>query len=330
MVTYYLDPILVKVTPSKILYDEHRKVILTIPDYETIMLPLLRLAQDEIEHSSKDAIENLSEYFKLTREEKNKLYETKKVSIFYDRTHWALTYLKHANLVERTRRGFFKITQRGKHVLIQNPDKITDNFLRQFPEFLEFQTAKKIKKQSADVELFSNKTPWELLEENYKKVTEQLASDLLTNVKNSTPEFFERLVVELLVSMGYGGSIKDAGRAVGKTGDEGIDGIIKEDILGLDSIYIQAKKWNGTIGRPDIQKFAGALQGQRAKKGIFISTGQFSNEAMEYVSKLDSKIVLVDGVRLTEYMIDNNLGVTLEKAFLLKKLDLDYFQQQVE
>jgi len=295
------------------------------------MLPLLKFAEDGIEHSGKDAIAELSKYFELTEQEKNKLYETKKVSIFYDRTHWALTYLKHAGLVIGTRRGFFKITERGKEVLKQNPGKITDSFLRQFPEFIEFQTVKKIKKDSGDsLEVISHKTPWELLEHNYKTVTEQLASDLLNNVKNSSPEFFERLVIELLVSMGYGGSIKDAGQAVGRTGDEGIDGIIKEDFLGLDSIYIQAKKWNGTIGRPDIQKFAGALQGQRAKKGIFISTGQFSNDAIEYVSKLDSKIVLIDGNQLTEYMIDNNIGVTLEKSYILKKLDSDYFQEQVD
>jgi restriction system protein len=295
------------------------------------MLPLLRFAEDGIEHSSKEAVVELSKYFELTEDEKNRLYETKKVSIFYDRTHWALTYLKHANLVEGTRRGFFKITGRGKQVLKQELDKITDNFLRQFPEFLEFQTAKKIKKDTGDnLQVTSHKTPWELFEENYKAVTEQLAINLLNNVKNSSPEFFERLVVELLVSMGYGGSIKDAGRAVGRTGDEGIDGIIKEDVLGLDSIYIQAKKWNGTIGRPDIQKFAGALQGQRAKKGIFISTGNFSNDAIEYVSKLDSKIVLIDGNQLTEYMIDNNIGVTLEKSYLVKKLDSDYFEEQVD
>ena len=164
----------------------------------------------------------------------------------------------------------------------------------------------------------ANRTPLELLEESYKIVTDELANELLINIKNSNPAFFERLVVELLVAMGYCGSISEAGKAIGRSGDEGIDGIIKEDILGLDLIYIQAKKWNGIIGRPEIQKFAGALQGQRAKKGIFITTGNFSNEAKEFVSKIETKIVLIDGNQLSEYMIDKNIGVTLEKSYLLK------------
>jgi restriction system protein len=170
-----------------------------------------------------------------------------------------------------------------------------------------------------------NATPWELLESSYKIIQEELGIQLLNQVKKCTSEFFERLVVQLLVEMGYGGSIEEAGQAIGRQGDEGIDGVIKEDVLGLDVLYIQAKKWDGTIGRPDIQKFAGALQGQRAKKGIFITTGNFSKEAQEYTNKIDSKIVLIDGKQLTEYMIDKNIGVTLEKSYFIKKLDQDYF-----
>ena len=170
-----------------------------------------------------------------------------------------------------------------------------------------------------------NKTPEEIVEDGYRLIRENLVREILENVKKSSPVFFERLVVELLVAMGYGGSIKEAGRAIGKTGDEGIDGIIKEDILGLDAIYIQAKKWDGTIGRPEIQKFAGALQGQRAKKGIFITTGNFSHDAKEYVSKIDSKIVLIDGNQLGEYLIDN-IGITTEKTYQIKKVNSDYFE----
>ena len=257
-----------------------------IPDYESIMLPLLEFAADGIEHSSKEAIEKLSQIFKLTDEEKTKLYATKKVAIFYDRAHWALSYLKHASILEGTKRGFFKITQRGQDVLNQAPQKIDDKLLRQYPEFLEFERGSKGNEKHELVErqiVHSNKTPIEVLEENYKIIMDELANELLMNVRNSNPTFFERLVVELLVAMGYGGSIKEAGEAVGRTGDEGIDGIIKEDVLGLDLIYIQAKRWDGIIGRPEIQKFAGALQGQRAKKGIFITTGNFSSEAKEYV-----------------------------------------------
>ena len=305
-----------------------------IPDYETIMLPLLKFASDASEHSSKEAIESLSHYFKLTSEEKNKLYLTKNVSIFYDRTHWALTYLKHAGLLIATRRGFFKITERGKQVLTQNPIKIDDRYLKQFPEFVDFQ---KVKRKDENLESKGNEfttnlnaTPWELLEESYKTIQEELGIQLLSQVKKCTPEFFERLVVKLLVEMGYGGSIEEAGLAIGRQGDEGIDGIIKEDVLGLDVLYIQAKKWDATIGRPEIQKFAGALQGQRAKKGIFITTGNFSKEAIEYTYKIDSKIVLIDGKQLTEYMIDKNIRVTLEESYFIKKLDQDYFQETIE
>jgi restriction system protein len=296
-----------------------------IPDYETIMSPLLKLSYDNKEHSAKEAIESLSNYFKLTEEEKNKLYLTKKVSIFYDRTHWGLTYLKKAGLLVGTRRGFFKITERGKQVLAQNPAKIDDKFLKQFPEFIEFQKgkSKESKQESKENEsiIQENATPWELLESSYKTIRDDLGNQLLNQVKKCSPSFFERLVVELLVEMGYGGSIEEAGSAIGRQGDEGIDGVIKEDVLGLDVLYIQAKKWDATIGRPEIQKFAGALQGQRAKKGIFITTGNFSKDAKEYTYKINSKIVLIDGKQLIEYMIDKNIGVTLEKSYFIKKLD---------
>jgi restriction system protein len=295
------------------------------------MLPLLKFAGDGKEHSSKETVHALSQVFNLMDEEKTKLYETKKVSIFYDRVHWALTYLKHANLISGTRWGFFKITDRGQKILLENIDKIDDKFLAQFPEFQDFQGAGRNRKDKQEYlekrTDFSNRTPLELLEESHKIISNELANDLLNNVKSSTPTFFERLVVELLVAMGYGGSIVEAGKAIGRSGDEGIDGIIKEDVLGLDQIYVQAKKWEGTVSRPDIQKFAGALQGQRARKGIFITTGTFSGEAREYVSKIDSKIVLIDGNELSDYMINNNIGVTLEKPYLLKKIDQDYFEE---
>lgn len=194
--------------------------------------------------------------------------------------------------------------------------------MKQFPEFNDFLNKSREDKEENDTESrkeyredIINKTPEEIVEDGYRLIRENLVREILENVKKSSPVFFERLVVELLVAMGYGGSIKEAGRAIGKTGDEGIDGIIKEDILGLDAIYIQAKKWDGTIGRPEIQKFAGALQGQRAKKGIFITTGNFSHDAKEYVSKIDSKIVLIDGNQLGEYLIDNNIGITTEKTY---------------
>lgn len=296
------------------------------------MLPLLKLSSDGLEHSSKQSIEKLSDELKLTKEEKETLYPTKGGPVFYDRVHWALSYLKNAGLIDGTRRGFFKITQRGVSVLKQEPIDIDVKFLKQFPEFNDFLNRSREDKdeydshRKIDREGIIGKTPEEIMEDGYHLIRENLIRELLENVKKSSPIFFERLVVELLVAMGYGGSIKEAGLAIGKTGDEGIDGIIKEDILGLDAIYIQAKKWDGTIGRPEIQKFAGALQGQRAKKGIFMTTGNFSQDAKEYISKIDSKIVLVDGIQLGEYLIDNNIGITTEKTYQIKKINSDYFE----
>ena len=235
-----------------------------------------------------------------------------------------------------TRRGFFKITGTGRDVLKQSPEDVNAKFLKQFPEFNDFLNISKEDKEEMDPqskkeyrEDIINKTPEEIVDDGYQLIRENLVREILENVKKSSPVFFERLVVELLVAMGYGGSIKEAGRAIGKTGDEGIDGIIKEDILGLDAIYIQAKKWDGTIGRPEIQKFAGALQGQRAKKGIFITTGNFSNDAKEYISKIDSKIVLVDGNQLGDYLIDNNIGIMIEKTYQIKKVNSDYFEEAI-
>jgi restriction system protein len=308
--------------------------ILTIPDYQSIMLPLLKLSSDGLEHSSRQTVDRLANELRLTKEEKETIYPTKKVSMFYDRVHWALSYLKNARLIEGTKRGFFKITERGVNVLKQNPEDINVRFLKQFPEFTDFLNRSRDEKEETNSQTkrehredITNKTPEEIMEDGYQLIRENLVREILENVKKSSPVFFERLVVELLVAMGYGGSIKEAGRAIGKVGDEGIDGIIKEDILGLDAIYIQAKKWEGTIGRPEIQKFAGALQGQRAKKGIFITTGNFSNDAKEYISKIDSKIVLVDGNQLGEYLIDNNIGITTEKTYQIKKVNSDYFEE---
>jgi restriction system protein len=213
-------------------------------------------------------------------------------------------------------------------VLSQNPSRIDIKLLEQFPEFVEFRGGgKKDKEAPAGIEVEANghQTPEELLEYGYQKIRQDLAQEVLNRVKASSPSFFERLVVELLVRMGYGGSRKDAGEVVGKSGDEGIDGIIKEDRLGLDVIYIQAKKWEGTVSRPEIQKFAGALQGQRAKKGIFITTSSFTNEAIEFASRIDSKIVLIDGKQLAQLMIDHDVGVSKVSSYEIKKIDFDYF-----
>jgi restriction system protein len=301
---------------------------MAIPDYQTIMLPLLRLAGDRQEHIFRKAVDTLANEFNLTDEERRELLPSGQQEIFSNRVGWARTYMKKAGLLESPRRGRLKITQRGLDILAQNPPKINVTFLDQFKEFQEFRTLKHEKTILKEkVEIETETTPEEALENAYQNLRGDLTHDLLQQNKDSPPSLFEKVVVELLVRMGYGGSRKDAGKAIGKSSDEGIDGIIKEDRLGLDIIYIQAKRWENTVGRPEIQKFAGALQGQRAKKGIFITTSNFSREAYEYSSKIDTKIVLIDGEQLTQYMIDNNIGVTPISNYEIKRIDSDYFNE---
>ena len=307
-----------------------RKVPMSIPDFQSMMLPLLKSANDQQEHTLHASIEELGKYYQLTDSEREELLPSGRQATFDNRVSWATTHLKHAGLLESTRRGYFKISQTGVKVLQQNPSRIDMKFLSQFPEYLLFAKASKKEKNGVEevgLEIVSKQTPTELLEEGYQSIRQELIQDMLSQVKSCSPSFFENLVVELLVKMGYGGSRKDAGNAVGKSGDEGIDGTIKEDRLGLDIIYIQAKKWEGVVSRPEIQKFAGALQGQRAKKGIFITTSYFSGEAYRYVEYIDSKIVLIDGKMLAELMIDNDIGVSKVTTYEIKRIDTDYFTE---
>jgi restriction system protein len=211
-------------------------------------------------------------------------------------------------------------------VLKDNPSKIDMRFLQQFPEFVDFrESQRKPSVGREEPEPIGGRTPEEILEDAFQEIRDDLAADLLENFKNCSPAFFERLVVELLVKMGYGGSRKEAARAVGQVGDGGIDGIIDEDRLGLDAIYIQAKRWDNVVGRPEIQKFVGALMGKRARKGIFISTSNFSPEAISYVSGIDFKVVLIDGKRLADLMIDYDIGITEVTSYKLQRIDSDFF-----
>lgn len=307
---------------------------MAIPDYQSIMLPLLQLAATDPnkDFALREAVSLLAANFKLTDEELQELLPSGKQATFVNRVGWASTYLKKAGLLESNKRGFFKLAERGANVLAQNPSTINVQYLKQFPEFLEFQAARSAQEEGAasDSNSTDSLTPEESLEIEYQKIRENLASQLLDRIKQSSPNFFERLVVELLVKMGYGGSRSDAGRAVGKSNDGGIDGIIKEDKLGLDVIYIQAKRWDeNTVGRPDVQQFAGALQGQRASKGIFLTTSKFSNEAQDYVSKIGSKIVLINGEQLAQLMIDHNVGVSVSTSYEIKRIDSDYFSEEI-
>lgn len=304
---------------------------MAIPDYQTIMLPLLRLAGDKKEHKISDLVETLAQQFNLQEEERKELLPSGQTFVFGSRVGWARTYLKKAGLLDSQKRATIIITDRGLNVLKQNPSQIDVKFLKQFPEFIEFQSIKKDEDISANViEGSQTQTPEEILENAYQGIRKSLAEEIRKKIIELSPTFFERLVVELLVKMGYGGSIKDAGKAIGKSGDEGIDGTIKEDKLGLDIIYIQAKRWQigNVVGRPELHKFVGALAGQGAKKGIFITTSNFTKEAIEYTPKNETKIVLIDGQQLAQLMIDYNLGVTTQHTYEVKKIDNDYFGEE--
>lgn len=293
-----------------------------VPNYQSIMLPLLKLAGDGEDHLMRDAFEELAEDFGLTEDDRRELLPSGTQTVWENRVGWARTYLKKAGLVEYKKRGSFTITNIGQDVLDSKPSKIDNKYLMKFPDFVEFKT------KSKDPITDPENTPEEILESSYQKLRDDLAQDLLNQVKNSSPQFFEKLVIDLLLKMGYGGSRKDAGEALGKSGDGGIDGIIKEDRLGLDVIYLQAKRWENTVPRPEIQKFAGALQGQQAKKGVFITTSSFSEGAKDYANIIDSKVVLIDGDRLTQLMIDFNIGVSKITSYEVKRMDTDYFSEE--
>ena len=310
-----------------------------IPDYQTLMLPLLRLAGDAQEHRFRDAIEQLASEFSLTNEERGTMLPSGSALLFDNRVGWARTYLKQAALLDSPKRGIFRITPRGLELLARNPNRIDNSTLEQFPEYLAFKLRRNEERPNGAVSpaasiviqapqgvASSDSTPEELFSQAYQRLRGNLEAELLEQVKATSPAFFERLVIDLLVAMGYGGSRQDAGRAIGRSGDGGIDGIIKEDKLGLDVIYVQAKRWEGTVGRPEIQKFAGALQGQRANKGVFITTSCFSREAEEYAEVISSKIILITGNQLSKLMVDYNVGVSPISKYELKRIDSDYFE----
>ncbi len=298
-----------------------------IPDFQSVMRPLLELASDGKEHSLAEAREKLGETFRLTEEEKKALLPSGKQATFTNRVAWARVYLGQAGALESPKRGYLRMTERGRQLLKDVPERITIRDLERFPEFHKFRSGPKQQEQAGPGGV-EQQTPEETLEDAYQKLRGDLAIDLISRVKDGSAEFFEQLVVELLLRMGYGGSRKEAGEAIGKAGDEGIDGIIHEDRLGLDAIYIQAKKWEGTVGRPEIQKFVGALHGKRAKKGVFITTSSFSADAKEYVEKIDPKVVLIDGHHLANLMIDFNVGVTPVTSYETKRIDSDYFGEE--
>jgi restriction system protein len=302
---------------------------MAIPDFQSLMLPLLKLLADKQEHAMREVTALLSDQFHLTEDDRNLSSAVSGQGVMYNRTAWAKTYLKKAGLIEQPRRGFFKISTAGEKVLEAPPSLINIKFLEQFPEFSAKDSLESVDQpQIALISETPVSTPEELIEGGARTIRKELAGEILQRVKGCSPSFFERLVVELLVQMGYGGTRQDAGRAIGRSGDEGIDGVIHEDRLGLDVIYLQAKRWEGVVGRPEIQKFVGALQGQRAKKGVFITTSDFTKEAVEYVRHIDNKVVLINGGLLASLMIDHSVGVSLAATYEIKKIDSDYFLEE--
>jgi len=304
---------------------------MSIPDYETLMLPLLRIAgeADGREVSVVSAVEILADQFKLSEPDRRELLPSGGTFKFSSRVSWARTYLQKAGLLEAVRRGHFRITERGRDILRGKPARIDGELLSQFKEFREFQGKKRDRRiEPVDGSTDSAETPIESLASQYESLREALASEILERLKKSSPQFFERLVVLLLVRMGYGGSLKDAGTAVGRRGDGGIDGVIREDKLGLDNIYVQAKRWNDKpVGAPDIDQFAGALSKNKATKGIFITTSVFTKEALASIRDYSSRIVLVDGNQLVRHMIDYGVGVSVESTYEVKKIDSDFFDE---
>ncbi|HOH29789.1 MAG TPA: restriction endonuclease [Candidatus Hydrogenedentes bacterium] len=300
---------------------------MAIPDFQSIMLPLLRVFSDGREHPSQECILFLAEHYNLTEEERKIQLPSGKGILFNNRVAWGLAHMYKAGLLKRPKRAIYQITDRGCEALASGLDKITLKYLDQFPEHIAFRKPAEPQGHEASIisELVTADTPEEALESAHQELKETLASDIIQTIKQCSPEFFERLVVDVLVKMGYGGSRKEAGQAVGKSGDGGIDGIIKEDRLGLDIIYIQAKRWENVVGRPEIQKFAGALLGNHARKGILITSSYFSKDAIEYVTHIEGKIILIDGARLADLMIEHNVGTTTVATYEVKRLDSDYF-----
>lgn len=304
---------------------------MSVPTYQDFLLPLLQIAGDEQEHLLSQTLEFLANQFNLNEEDRKELLPSGRQTKLANRIGWAITYLKKAKLLESGKRGTFYISLRGKEVLETQPSSIDRSFLERFTEFKEFQNIRSSDDIKLDISIVEDidQTPEENFEISYQKLKKELSEKLLEQIKNCSPKFFEKLVVDLLLAMGYGGSRKDAGEAVGKSGDGGIDGIIKEDNLGLDLIYIQAKRWESSVGRPAVQAFAGSLEGMKARKGVMITTSQFTKEAKEYVKIIEKRIILIDGDKLTQLMIDFGVGVSEIQTYTLQKVDSDYFDEDI-
>jgi restriction system protein len=315
----------------------HRKCSkMPIPDYQSLMLPVLRLAGDRKEHPLAEFRQRIAADLQLSEPELAERLASDSQTVFASRVAWAIQYLKQAAAIEGVRRGVYKITDRGLSISKDNPAEVTLKILRQFPEFVRFE-GKTSESEMVSVSEPTNLrvvqtddvkfTPEESLENSYQLLHDALATEFLETIRNGTPAAFEKIVVDLLVAMGYGGSVEDAGKVVGKSGDGGIDGIIKQDKLGLDFLYVQAKRWKDVVGSPEVMKFSGSLTKKHANRGVFITTSWFSADALDYVREIQQRIILIDGRRLSSLMIEHNVSVAPAKTYTLKRMDQDYLRR---
>ncbi len=304
---------------------------MAVPDFQSLMMPLLRLSGDGVEHAFKDAVEAIAVEFKLTPEERHELLpSSSRTTLFYNRLAWAKTHMTMAGLLQAPRRGVFCITQRGRELLVRQLTRIDLKTLQQYPEYERARRgdAQASAESAVQVVAPSELTPEEAIERAHLSLRNDLARELLESIMQCSPAFFELLIIKLMIKMGYGGSREEAGKAVGRSGDGGIDGVINEDRLGLDAIYLQAKRWSNVVGRPEIQQFVGALAGQRANKGVFIATSRFTQDAKDYAANSQYKVVLIDGERLADLMIEHDLGVSVAATYQLKRIDSDFFSEE--
>lgn len=298
---------------------------MAVPDFQSMMLPLLEAIADGAEVSNSAVAEVIAARLDVSDSDRQLMLPSGQQAVFTNRVAWAKAYLKKAGLIQSPKRGTLQLTADGKKVLVEKPDRINIRYLRRFESFEKFRSVTTVSETPAAIGEAVTATPEELIETGYQSLRDELIVEIIEQVKRCSPQFFERLVVKLLVAMGYGGSLEDAAQVLGRSGDGGIDGTIKEDKLGLDVICIQAKRWEGTVGRPVVQAFAGSMEGFRARKGVLITTSNFSKEAEDYITRIERKIVLVDGQRLAELMIAHNVGATVMQTYEIKRVDSDFF-----
>jgi restriction system protein len=307
---------------------------MAIPDYQTLMLPVLKVAGDGQEHRISNVVNQLARDFGLTEEEQQQILPSGRQATFANRVGWAKTYLVQAGLLEATKRAHFKITDRGKKSLAEGPPRIDVEYLSQFAEFVQFKERGRLPGTEASTSVGEtpsvpqqSETPDELLRSTVKQIETALKKELLDRILAAPPAFFESLIVALLVAMGYGGSREEAGKIVGRSGDGGIDGVIDQDALGLDRVYVQAKRYvaENAVSEPEIRAFSGSLGAAKANKGVFVTTSYFTQPAQNFAERHPFKIVLIDGERLAALMIRHNVGVRVDETLYLKKMDEDFF-----